>query len=95
MLSHERGAFTDLGYGRMSERVEEVVLVEDELPLDALRIDVFYRLERPLKLPAWSRGDASSGEGELRLDGSFGGVIARNKGLGGNAERRRGPQLGP
>jgi hypothetical protein len=46
VLSHESCSLADLGYGRVRERVEEVVFGQHELALDALRIDVFIGLER-------------------------------------------------
>jgi hypothetical protein len=94
VLSHKGSALANLGYGRVRERVEEVVLGEDKLSLDALRIDIVYRLEGSFKLAAWSRGYPSSRQRELGLGRNFGGVVARSKCLGGDAERRRGPQLG-
>ena len=49
MLAHKGCSFTDLRNRRIRERVEKVVLCQDEGPLDTLWIDVLIRLEWLLK----------------------------------------------
>ncbi len=45
MLSHEGGALAYLRYGRVGERVEEIVFGQDELAPNAFRVYIFYGFE--------------------------------------------------
>ena len=90
MLAHESCALSYLRYGRVGEGVEEVVLCQDKLALNALRVDVFVWLESLLKLVIGSCRDAPSGKSKLRGCGTLGGVIS----LRWNILRKRSERLG-
>jgi hypothetical protein len=93
MLAHESCSLAYLRYGRVCERVEEVVFGQHERAPNALGIGVFERLERLLERPARCCGERSSGQCDLRLRWSFGGMIPQGRNILGEwPERVRRPQ---
>jgi hypothetical protein len=94
MLAHEGRSFANLRYGRVGERVEEVVLGQDEGPLVTLRIDVLIRLKRLVEAAIGRSREGSPRGSQLRLRRSLGGMISlRCNILGDRTEGLRGPQL--
>jgi hypothetical protein len=93
MLAHESCSLAYLRYGRIGERVEEVVFSQHERAPNALWIRVFIGLEGLLEFPARCCGERSPGQCDLRLRWSLGGMIPRGRNiLGERPKRIRRPQ---
>jgi hypothetical protein len=94
MLAHVSCSFADLGYGRIRERVEEVVFRENKGSLVTLGIDVLKRFEGLIEAAIGRSRKRSSRGGQLWLCRGFGGMISlRRNILGDRTEGLRGPQL--
>jgi hypothetical protein len=82
MLSHVRCSFANLGYRRVCEGVEEVIVCQNSCPRNAFWVDIFIRLEWLLgckELLARGRRNISASLGRLCSCRSFGGVQARGR----------------
>lgn len=94
MLAHESCSFANLRYGGVGERVEEVVLSQDQRPLVALGIDVLIRFERLIEAAIGRSRECSSRGSQARLRRSLGGMISLRSNILGNwAKDLGGPQL--
>jgi hypothetical protein len=94
MLSHKSCSLPYLRYGRVGERVEEVVFRQDQCPPDTLGVDVFKGLERLFSTPAGCCRECPPRQSELRVCRSFGGMSSlRGNILDERSERLRWPQL--
>jgi hypothetical protein len=95
MLSHESRSLANLRYRRVGERVEEVILGQDQGSFDTLWINVVVGFERLVEAAAGGGREASSRECQLWLCWTLGGMISlRCDILDERAEALRRSQLG-